>query len=143
VLLTILSNITSLTASKRPAHSYFLALAAWDLSTFEFDHMLKLGIIQPSSSSESLPVYMASKIVPGDRRPCEDFRALNKVILPDRYPIPHHQIFTATLQKAKIFSLIDLVRAYHQILLALEDVPKTALSTPFELFEFLRMLFGL
>ena len=86
---------------------------------------------------------MVPKRTPGDWRPCGDFRALNKVTATDRYPVPHLQDFFAALEGTTIFLHIDLVRAYHQIPVALEDVPKTSITTLFGLFEFLKMPFGL
>ena len=109
----------------------------------EFDYMLELGIILPSSSPWASPLHMVLKNALGDWCPCGDYQALNYATVPDRYLIPHLQDFASAPHGCTIISKIDLVKAYQQIPVATEVVPKTAITTPFGLFEFLQMPFGL
>jgi hypothetical protein len=62
---------------------------------------------------------------------------------PDSYPLPNMLDFQERIAGCTIFSKVDLRKGYHQILMHPGDIPKTAIATPFRLFEFLRMTFGL
>ncbi|KAJ8722681.1 hypothetical protein PYW07_003861 [Mythimna separata] len=104
--------------------------------------MLEQGICQPSKSPWASPLHLVQK-KNGELRPCGDYRKLNAVTKPDRYPNPRLRDFTYRLQGMKIFSKIDLRKAYNQLRIRKEDIEKTAVITPFGLFEFPRMCFGL
>ena len=76
----------------------------------------------------------------GSWRPCGDFRRLNLVTEPDVYTLPNMLDFAT---KAAGCTKIDLRKGYHQIPVNPADMQKTAITTPFGLFEYKRMPFGL
>uniref|UniRef100_A0A5S6Q1W0 Reverse transcriptase domain-containing protein n=1 Tax=Trichuris muris TaxID=70415 RepID=A0A5S6Q1W0_TRIMR len=75
--------------------------------------MMQMGIVQPSKSNWASPLHLVPKKQA------------------DRYPVPHIHDVTAKLADKRIFSKVDLVRAYQQIPVDAADVPKTAIITPF------------
>jgi hypothetical protein len=88
------------------------------------------------------PLHLVPKKEDG-WRPCGDYRALNVRTVPDQYPVRHIDDFAQKRAGCRIFSAIDLVNAYHQISVHPDDIAKTAIISPFGLFEFPYMFFGL
>ena len=70
-------------------------------------------------------------------RMCVDYRSLNVVTIKNKYPLPRIDILFDQLAKAKVFSKIDLRSGYHQIKIRPEDIPETAFSTRYGLYEYL------
>ena len=104
--------------------------------------MLKAGVIEQSQSEwESPPVLVRKK--DNTWRYCIDFRYLNSVSIKDAYPLPLIEECIDSLSGMKWFCTLDMNSGYWQIPIAEEDISKTAFSTKYGLFQFLRMPFGL
>ena len=77
----------------------------------EIDKMLKAGIIRPSVSAWSFPVVIATK-KDGKLRFCVDYRTLNKVMKPDRWPLPNIEEILEDLSGSSYFTSLDLISGY-------------------------------
>lgn len=104
--------------------------------------LLESQIIRESSSPYSSPIVLVQK-KDGGIRMCVDYRQLNARTRKDAYPLPRIEESLDALTGAKWFSTLDLASGYSQVQMAEKDKAKTAFCTPFGLFEFNRMPFGL
>ena len=107
-----------------------------------FDELEKNNIVRRSKSPWASPLVLVKKS-DGSLRPCSDYRQVNEVTVPDRYPLPRMEDILFKVGNGKIFSKLDLRKAYHQIRMNEVDIPKTAIITPFGLFEYVYTPFGL
>jgi hypothetical protein len=108
----------------------------------QLQELLDKGYIRPTSSPWGSPALFVKK-KDGSLRMCVDYHPLNAVTIKNKYPLPRIDVLFNQLVDAKVFSKIDLRSGYHQIKIRVSEVPKTAFSTRYGLYEFLVMSFGL
>ncbi|GFU85616.1 retrovirus-related Pol polyprotein from transposon opus [Trichonephila clavipes] len=114
----------------------------YDAVKVEFEFLLAQGIIRPSKSPWSSPLHVVPKS-DSTVRPVGDYRQLNSVTEFDSYPMPYLNDFAHALHGKKIFPKIDIFKAFHQFPIAECDIPKTAVTTPWGLYEYTHLCFGL
>lgn len=105
-------------------------------------NVLDRGWIRKSVSSYSSPVVCVRK-KDQNLRLCVDFRGVNRKTIPDRHPLPRIQDLLDSLQGNTWFSILDQGSGYHQGFVSEESRHLTAFSTPWGLYEWIRIPFGL
>lgn len=106
------------------------------------DDLLQKGIIRESCSPYASQVLLVDKKT-GDKRLCVDYRELNKITVPEKYPLPIIEDQLRRLSGFRYFISLDLFSGYYHIPMAPESVPLTAFITQDGHYEFLRVPFGL
>jgi predicted aspartyl protease len=108
----------------------------------QLQDLLDKCFIHPSSSPWGCPALFVPK-KDKECHLCVEYRLLNAVTIKNKYPLPRIDILFDQLVGAQVFSKIDLCSDYHQIRIRDEDIPKTAFSMRYGLYEYLVMSFGL
>jgi hypothetical protein len=106
------------------------------------DELLAKGYIHRSFSPWAFPVLLVEK-KDGAKRMCVDYRDLNAVTIKNKHPLPRIEDLFDQHQGACVFSKIDLRSGYHQLKIRSEDIPKTAFTCKYGLYEYTVMSFGL
>ena len=141
---TTLTEHHIVTGDARPVRlpPYRLPHAYREVVAEELKEMEQSGIIEKSTSDWAFPIVLVRK-KDNTLRMCVDYRRLNSVSQLDAYPMPRIDDLIDRLGKAKFISTLDLTRGYWQMPVAPDDQHKTAFTTPFGLYQFKVMPFGL
>jgi len=107
----------------------------------QIEDLLGKQFIWPSTSPWGAPVLLVKK-KDGSSRLCVDYRQLNKMTIKNKYPLPRIDDLMDQLHGSSVFSKIDLWSGYHQILVKVDDVQKTAFRSRYGHYEYVVMPFG-
>ena len=122
--------------------AYRLSPSQKDAMRAEVDYLLQNRLAQPSKSPWASPCLLVPK-PDGSKRFCTDFRKVNAVTVQDSYPLPLIEDLIDTVGNSKLVTTIDLQKGYYQIALTPQAREISVFITPFGLYEYLVMPFGL
>lgn len=124
------------------SHLYNLSRPEREALEQYLSESLAVGLVRPSSSPVGAGFFFVKK-KDGSLRPCIDYRGLNHITSRNRYPLPLMEAAFVPLQRARVFTKLDLRCAYHLVRIREGDEWKTAFNTPLGHYEYLVMPFGL
>ncbi|KAH0489038.1 MAG: hypothetical protein KVP17_001614 [Porospora cf. gigantea B] len=108
----------------------------------ELQSMLSAGVIEPSDSPHASEIVLVKKKT-GDWRVCVDYRNVNDVTVPDRYPLPRIADLIREVRQSRFFVALDLRAGYWQVRMDAASIPYTAFRCTGGLYQFTVMPFGL
>ena len=106
-----------------------------------FTEMEKMGVCSKAATPWAPPLHMTPKM-DGTWRPCGDYKRLNLITEPEHYAMPNVTDLTSSIFTLRVFSKLDLLKGYFQVPVNPDDVPKTAITTPFGTYVFYYSIFG-
>jgi hypothetical protein len=109
----------------------------------EIMKMYDAKIIFPLRFSKWVSNLVPTQKKTGEIRLCIDFQNLNKVSLKDNYPLPKMDHLLQRVFESSRISLLDGFSGYNQVLVHPNDQDKTAFTTPWGTFMYVKMPFGL
>ena len=141
---TLLTQMSIDTGDSDPVSQkpYPIAMKYYKWVKEEIEKLLEAGVIRNSHSNWSAPIIVVPK-GDGGKHLIIDYRALNKVTRKFVWPMPKVEDIFSQLNGAKYFSTLDLRAEYHHIGLIADSIPKTAFTSPFGKYEYVKVPFGL
>ena len=109
----------------------------------QIDEWIEQGVVEPLVSPWASPLVPVKKKKDGRTRWVTDLRKLNKQTIKDSYPLTNIQEILHSLQGAMVFSSLDACGAYHAVRIKTGSRACTAFISPFGMFQYIRMPFGL
>ena len=141
---TLLTQMSIDTGDSDPVSQkpYPIAMKHYNWVKEEIDKLLEAGVIRNNHSSWSAPIIVVPK-GDGGKWLIIDYRALNKVMRKFVWPMPKVEDIFSQLNGAKYFSTLDLRAGYHHIRLTADSIPKTAFTSLFGKYEYVKVPFRL